>query len=231
MGGQACVLYGGAEFSRDTDFALLASDENLALLRAALRELDARRIALPPFELQYLTRGHAIHFRTYHPEAMKMRIDVMSVMRGVDPFEQLWERRARLVGSEEEAFDVLSLPDLVRAKKTQRDKDWPMIRRLIEADYVGQQNPATEQLRFWLLESRTPGMLIELARTHRSLADSLKPVRRVLVPADAGDEAEIEVELEREEKAERDADRRYWEALRKELEELRRLNIASEEEV
>lgn len=24
MGGQACVFYGGAEFSRDTDFAILA---------------------------------------------------------------------------------------------------------------------------------------------------------------------------------------------------------------
>jgi hypothetical protein len=39
MGGQACVLYGAAEFSRDTDLVLLASDDNLALLRNALREL------------------------------------------------------------------------------------------------------------------------------------------------------------------------------------------------
>ena len=29
MGGQACVLYGAAEFSRDADFAILASPENL----------------------------------------------------------------------------------------------------------------------------------------------------------------------------------------------------------
>ena len=28
MGGQACVLYGAAEFSRDTDLAILASEEN-----------------------------------------------------------------------------------------------------------------------------------------------------------------------------------------------------------
>jgi hypothetical protein len=27
MGGQACILYGGAEFSRDIDFAILASEE------------------------------------------------------------------------------------------------------------------------------------------------------------------------------------------------------------
>jgi hypothetical protein len=61
MGGQACILYGAAEFSRDTDFAVLASPANLARLRRALDDLQA--------------------------------------------------------------------------KKTQRDKDWPMVRRLIEADF------------------------------------------------------------------------------------------------
>jgi hypothetical protein len=29
MGGQACVFYGAAEFSRDVDFAILAEPENL----------------------------------------------------------------------------------------------------------------------------------------------------------------------------------------------------------
>jgi hypothetical protein len=29
MGGQACVFYGAAEFSRDTDFAMLADALNL----------------------------------------------------------------------------------------------------------------------------------------------------------------------------------------------------------
>ncbi len=59
----------------------------------------------------------------------------MSVMRGVGPFEELWERRTTLaIGADE--VDLLSLPDLVRAKKTQRDKDWPMIRRLVEAVFL-----------------------------------------------------------------------------------------------
>ncbi|MEW6211756.1 MAG: hypothetical protein AB1631_25590 [Acidobacteriota bacterium] len=38
MGGQACVFYGAAEFSRDTDLAILSSAENLARLSRALRE-------------------------------------------------------------------------------------------------------------------------------------------------------------------------------------------------
>jgi hypothetical protein len=224
-------LYGGAEFSRTTDIAILASKENLELLRDALRQLAARRIALPPFDLQYFLRGHAVHFRCYHPEAMRMRIDVMSLMRGVDPFEQLWERRQQFVAGGDEEYNVMSLPDLIRAKKTQRDKDWPMIRRLIEADYVGDLEPTTQKAAFWLMESRTPGMLIELTERFPGLAASLKSVRTALSYAEAGDVAGVDAELEREEKAEREADRKYWEPLRKELELLRGLGLEPEEEV
>jgi hypothetical protein len=37
MGGQACVSYGAAEFSRDLDVALLASPENLEEPRRGAR--------------------------------------------------------------------------------------------------------------------------------------------------------------------------------------------------
>lgn len=93
MGGQACVLYGAAEFSRGLDITLLASPENLARLGNALADLQAERIAVPPFELEYLERGHAVRFRCHRPDADGMRIDVMSRMRGVAPFPELWDRR------------------------------------------------------------------------------------------------------------------------------------------
>ena len=96
MGGQACVFYGAAEFSRGTDFAILADAANLARLRKALAELRAETIAVPPFEAEFLQRGHAIHFRCLHPEALRMRVDVMSKMRGVDAFAKLWQRRTTL---------------------------------------------------------------------------------------------------------------------------------------
>ena len=70
MGGQACVFYGAAESSRDTDFAILANSANLARLRNALAELQAKVIAVPPFGLKYLQRGHAVHFRCQHPDAV-----------------------------------------------------------------------------------------------------------------------------------------------------------------
>jgi len=74
MGGQACVLYGAAEFSRDTDLAVLADHANLARLRRALADLQAEVIAVPPFRLAYLRRGHAVHFRCHHPDALRMRV-------------------------------------------------------------------------------------------------------------------------------------------------------------
>ncbi len=109
MDAQACVFYGAAEFSRDTDFAILADAENLARLRKAFAELRAGPIAVPPLELKYLKRGHAIHFRCLHPEALRMRVDVMSRMRGVDAFAKLWRRRTTIALPDGTKCDLLSL--------------------------------------------------------------------------------------------------------------------------
>lgn len=231
MGGQACILYGASEFSRDTDIALHATTENIEALTMALRSLHARRIAVPPFRQEYLLRGHAIHFRCQHPEALNMRIDVMSVMRGVEPFEALWERRMTIADHEGMTYQVLSLADLVRAKKTQRDKDWPMIRRLIEADYASQSKPTREQLSFWFLESRTPAILLLLARNYFEKASSLIPRRALLQHAINDDLGEIVRGLDSEQEREREMDRQYWEPLRAELEILRHAGFPSEEPV
>jgi hypothetical protein len=223
MGGQACVLYGAAEFSRDLDLALLVDEDNLEHFRGLMAELQAERIAVPPFEPEYLLRGHAVHFRCRHPEAINLRLDIMAVMRGVDPFPTLWERRTTFAGPDGEEYELLSLPDLVRAKKTQRDKDWPMIRRLVEANYfVHRDTPTAATVDFWLRELRTPEILIEVARSHPSAAESLLPARPLLSFAAARDRPHLQAGLAAEEKAEREADRRYWEPLRRELERLRR---------
>ena len=117
MGEQACVFYGAAEFSRDTDIAVLAEPDNLERLQAALMDLRAGCIAVPPFELDFLRRGHALHLRCHHPEAAEMRVDVMSVMRGLAPFPELLERRTVLADTDGTAYQLLSMPDLVAAKK------------------------------------------------------------------------------------------------------------------
>lgn len=223
MGGQACVLYGAAEFSRDTDLAILAEPDNLARLRAALDDLQAECIAVPPLELGYLNRGHAIHFRCRHPEAMGMRVDVMAAMRGVAPFPELWERRTTLQIPGEGELDLMGLPDLVQAKKTQRDKDWLMLRRLMEADYFTRRDAAPDgAVTFWLQELRTPELLIELAAARPSLAREWAGGRPAVAAAIASDDGAVSAAMAAEEQAEREADRRYWEPLRREIESLRR---------
>jgi hypothetical protein len=89
MGDQPCVLYGAAEFSRDTDLAILGSEENAERLTKAMAALEAEVIAVPPFLLQHLEAGHAVHFCCRHPEVAGMRVDVMSRMRGVTDFHNL----------------------------------------------------------------------------------------------------------------------------------------------
>ncbi len=226
MGGQACVFYGAAEFSRDTDLAVLADPENLERLREALRELQADCIAVPPFEPDYLHRGHAIHFRCRHPEATGMRVDVMSVMRGVDEFSRLWQRRVVLADAEDTTYELLALPDLVRAKKTQRGKDWPMLKRLVDADFLtNRSSAAPEQTRFWLQELRTPELLVELAGREPEIANHCRRARALISFALNGDALGLTEALDAEEKLERERDRIYWMPLRAELERLRHSKI------
>jgi hypothetical protein len=224
MGGQACVFYGAAEFSRDTDFAILADAANLMRLNAAMDESQATVISVPPLSPAHLLRGHAVHFRCQHPDAAGLWVDVMSKMRSVVEFAELWERRATLQGQDGTIYELMSLPDLVQAKKTQRDKDWPMIRRLIEADRAAcAGTPSPQQMQFWLREGRTTALLIELAREFLREAQVLAAETRPLLQAAIQhDEKALEEGLAREEQSERIADRAYWAPLRIELEQMRR---------
>jgi hypothetical protein len=222
MGGQACVFYGAAEFSRDCDIAILCQPQNLSLLKAALDELQARTIAVPPFEATYLERGHAVHFRCNAPEAENIRLDVMARMRGVADFDELWSRRTTIEDDGGIALELMSLPDLVAAKKTQRDKDWPMLRRLVEASYAQHRTaPNDMQLEFWLLESRTPEMLIGLTARFPDAARSLVQRRPVLSDAIAANRKALRHGLAEEQELEREADQNYWEPMKRELEKLR----------
>lgn len=222
MGGQACVFYGAAEFSRDVDFAILAEPENLRRLQAALDELRAQVITIPAFEESFLRRGLAIHFRCQARGVEGLRIDVMTVMRGVDPFPKLWDRRTTIAIDETEA-DLLSLPDLVKAKKTQRAKDWPMLTRLVEAHWFQNRSDATPaRVDFWLRECRTPEILSELATLFIEEAMKLQSIRPLLTVAIQQDIDRVEQALEHERQTEMTADRAYWAPLRQELERLRR---------
>jgi hypothetical protein len=220
MGGQACILYGAAEFSRDLDVAVAVDPGNLDRSRHALGELEAEPVDVPELSADALRRGHACHFRCHAKGLAGFRVDVMSVMRGTDPFDVLWRRRMKLALSGVGTVAVLSLADLVAAKKTQRDKDWPMIRRLVEADVARAKGRARgDRVRFWLRECRTPSLLADLGRTYARFARTLR--RPALRYALSGKFEQAERELRREEDRERERDRKYWAPLRAELERLR----------
>jgi hypothetical protein len=222
MGGQACVFYGAAQFSRDADIAVFAESSNLDRLKTALNELQADVVAVPPFEQQYLDLGLAVHFRCHRPDLHLIRVDVMSRMRGVDPFPQLWERRTTIQLQDGQPIDLMNIVDLVVAKKTQRDKDWPMIRSLVDAHYEAYRtSPNIEQIEFWLREGRSPEVLKRLACDFPSASAQVAQFRTLLRFAAAGSAAELAVALAEEQRIEQERDRQYWAPLRSKLQELR----------
>lgn len=223
MGGQACVFYGAAQFSKDVDLALLAAAENFARLRAALDELKAERIAVPRFDPELLARGHAVHFRCRHPLASGLRVDVMTRLRDLPEFSVLWARRTTLTEDDGTEFQLMAVEDLVQAKKTQRSKDWPIIEALVEAHYHATgTEPTPERIHFWLTDARGPERLVELVRRFPAEARALTEARTLLAHATSGDFAALRSALDAEARAEQEKDRAYWEPLKRELESFRR---------
>ena len=223
MGGQACILYGGAEFSRDVDLSIGIDAQNLAAVKRALGQLKAQAVFFPPLDPEPLRRGHACHFRCHAEGVEGLRIDLMARMRGCPEFGELWERRSIVEIPDIGEVGLLSLPDLVRAKKTQREKDWPMIRRLIETDIADNLAKAeAHSIIFWLEECRTPALLVKLAGDQADLCKQVSSRRPLLKAALTQNLVELEGLLRREEKEEKEKDREYWQPLRMELEEWRR---------
>jgi hypothetical protein len=223
MGGQACILYGAAEFSRDVDLAVLADERNLVRLQAALAELKAQPVFVPPVSAEVLLRGHACHFRCATAGVKDLRIDVMSTLHGCESFEKLWLRRRTLSLPGVGSVHLLALADLVQAKKTQRDKDWPMIRRLLEADYYRRSpRPTRARIVFWLREIRTTEILVTLCRRYTATARRLAVDRPVLQQALRGNREGVERALQMEQEKARASDRQYWAPLRAELAQWRR---------
>jgi hypothetical protein len=175
MGGQACVFYGAAEFSRDLDLLILADPENLGHLRAALVDLQAEPIAIPQLDPAHLAKGHAVHFRCRRSDVAGLGIDLMSTYRGGPDFQSLWGRRTTIEIAGE-PVDLLALEDLVDAKKTQRHNDWPIIARLMERSYFTRNDRAPQALiEFWFRELRTPEVLIDLATSYPDIARHSNP--------------------------------------------------------
>jgi hypothetical protein len=58
-------------------------------------------------------------------EVNRIRIDVMSNLRGVDLFDHLWQRRTLIADNAGNEYNLLSLADLVQAKRRSATKIGP----------------------------------------------------------------------------------------------------------
>ena len=222
IGGQACIVYGAAEFSRDSDFVILCERKNIEKLQNALSALKAKTIYAPPLKIEYLERGHACHFRCNAQGLQGLRIDILSKMRRCAPFEELWKRKKMVKLKGAITINVLGLEDLVQSKKTQRDKDWLMLKRLVENDIIlNKANPSEGKIKWWLLESRNVESLVKLTQNHPALAKKSASQRPLLSLAIQRDTENLSEQLAQEELLERRKDVEYWKPLRGELEVLR----------
>lgn len=221
IGGQACIIYGAAEFSRDSDFVIFCDTENLNKLKKALSSLRARNIYVPPLKKEFLDKGHACHFRCYAESVKKLRIDILAKLRGCENFEKLWQRRFTVKLPNKKKLEVIGLEDLVQSKKTQRDKDWLMLNRLIDNDISLTPRPSAEKIKWWLCECRNIDTLIKLVNKNRNLAKECSLKRPLLKAALKKNIKKLQKLLSYEELSEREKDRKYWQPLRKELEILR----------
>ena len=96
MGGQACVFYGAAQFSKDVDLALLPSEENFSRLLSALGELNAKRIAVPPFE-PFSKYGAAM--RQGRPEFVRFVNGVIQQLKASGKWKEIFSRHPDVFGA------------------------------------------------------------------------------------------------------------------------------------
>jgi hypothetical protein len=121
-----------------------------------------------------------------------------------------------------ETIEVIGLRDLVQSKKTQRDKDWLMLKRLVENDIIlNKDNPSGDRLTWWFYECRDADTLVDMAARYPKIAARCARKRALLHSAIASDTHKLGPQIHQEEVAERQKDKEYWEPLKKELEALR----------
>ena len=99
MGGQACVFYGAAEFSRDTDLAILADAANWQRLTSALAELQAEIYRVPVDRVMEHARlrAEAMTIRDTKAEAGSVKEEDWAKINEL--LRQSWRSLARAVKS------------------------------------------------------------------------------------------------------------------------------------
>jgi len=183
--GQAVVLHRLAMMSKDGDWIVRETEEDLAYLRAVLARHGARYRYGAPLDPRWLAGGWSAHLEYRTADGLRVRTDFFSRPPRLSTcqLEALWREQ------EGAAIPFVGLRELALMKMTQREKDYPIIgelaRRLPEV---------ADQLRF----SRSAGDLVRLAREHPREAAREQPARALLTLAIAGDRDRLAEALDAE---------------------------------
>ena len=224
VGGIAGAVYGGKSVTKALDLHLRADPHDIARLRPALDDLEARVIAVPTeLRWDYLERGFWVHLECHRSDVAGLHLDVATRPFGAAPFEEMWARRLtrQLPGTGVTAH-FASLPDLVALKKTRRKDDWSTIQQLVDIDYrIGGDKVERSRVRFWLLELRSAQTLMECAARFGSETLRLVPERPLLELALSQDAVALADAMDEEERLARRADEARMAPILAELERLR----------
>ena len=176
ISGQASILYGAATFSEDVDLWIRPTPSNARRLLAALAARRARVYKLtPPLSRRNLAAGHGFHFLVPSRPA-PIYLDIMGRPPRVGPFAAA-RKRARVLRTAWGDVPVVSIPDLIALKRTQRIADYEVISGLARIAVSGVARP-TRTLLAWAARNsyraeERAGFLRALGRTV-----ALEPLRR-----------------------------------------------------
>jgi hypothetical protein len=151
IGGQASILYGAAHFSQDLDLWIDPGKNNVRRFVDAMASLGARVHKLtPPLTRAYVNRGHGFHFLVPLREG-RVYLDVMGRPPRIGGFASAW-KRSESIPTPWGTLPVVSIPDLVELKKTNRPADYDVITRLALIR-VGSQNRPSRTVLYWALDN------------------------------------------------------------------------------
>lgn len=225
IGGQAVIAYGASQFTRDADFWINPTKTNLIRLEKALKELKTTPRFLPPLKLSYLEKGHGIHFRFRYKEC-NFLIDILGKLPRVSGFSTAWKNAERIQWHGLK-IPILDIRRLVNTKKTDRERDYLVIRSLTELVFknVRKNKSAQKSVISWLAkESRNPLHLKIIARSWENGKEILLKSKRpaAILSARMAPLQQIEAELEVEKERLKKENIEYWRPLIHELRQLRR---------
>jgi hypothetical protein len=181
--GQAVVLHRLAVASKDGGWILREDEKAVEHVRRRLARHGARYRFGAPLDVRWLSRGWSSHFE-FRRSALRVRTDFFTRPPRITP------ARLRRLWAEQQGRDLpfVGPVDLAEMKKTDREKDYPVIGELARLmDAPGDR----------LLQSRSARDLADLAAAHPDLARRLAKRRPILRRLSVGREA-IEAALDAE---------------------------------